>query len=122
MTKPKPKTPRERKAKFSKEQALLGRKPRSPYLTDEENILVNDFIKNMRGEVTGGMEPIAVKYSESTSVRELLRIMRMSDKNPSITNVDLSLVYKLHSKDFSGYPVVSIRVSGDKIKGLNYDN
>lgn len=122
MSKPKPKTSSERKAKFTKEQALLGRKPKTLYLTNEENILANDFIKNMRGEITGGMEPIAVRYSESTSVRELLRIMRIADKNPSITNVDLSLVYKLHSKDFSGYPVVSVRVSGEKIKGLNYDN
>jgi len=121
MTTSKTKTSTQRSTKFRKDQAALGRKPKQFYLTDDESALVSDYIKQMRGEIGEGMEPVAIKYNESGSVKDLLRIMRMAENNPAITDVDLSLVYKLHTKSLGVNPVISLQIYGSKIKGLNYD-
>lgn len=121
MTTRKANTSTQRSNKFRKEQGALGRKPKQFYLTDEEKILVDNYIKEVRGEIGEGMELVAIKYSESASVKDLLRIMRMTENNPAISGIDLSLVYKLHTKSLGVNPVISLQVYGSKIKGLNYD-
>ncbi len=119
----KPLTSTQRTARFRAAQLKLGRTPRTHYLTDEEQLLTKDFVENLRKDMPPSKEPVAVGSYEYASVRELLRIMRMSKRNPAVTDVDLSLCFKLHTKKSLGInPVSSIRLLGKEIKGLNYDD